>query len=210
MSELAGVATPVLEGFVLSAGLIIAIGAQNAFVLRQGLLRQHVTAVVMVCALSDAVLITIGVAGAGTLVRANPGLLQWATIGGAVFLIVYGALAMKNALRRRRVEPGEAGHGGAVTVIATCLALTFLNPHVYLDTVLLIGAISARHAGGDVIAFAIGAVGASILWFVSLGYGARYAAPIFKRPVAWRVLDAAVALTMFAIAGRLLSEVLFV
>ena len=210
MNDDAGMFAALAEGFLLGAGLIIAIGAQNAFVLRQGIARRHVGLVVLICALSDAVLIAIGVAGAGAVVGAYPALLDWVTIAGALFLVLYGGLALTRALQRRKSEAREESGGGAAAVVAACLALTFLNPHVYLDTVVLIGAVSARYTSVAAIAFAAGAMGASVLWFASLGYGARLAAPVFATPVAWRVLDGAVAVVMFAIAARLLSQTLLV
>jgi L-lysine exporter family protein LysE/ArgO len=196
------------EGFLLGASLIIAIGAQNAFVLRQGLQRRHVFAVASVCALSDALLIAAGVAGLGTLVGRNAGLLTTVTIVGAAFLIAYGALAARRAFHPTTLRPaGQAGRTLAAT-LATCLALTFLNPHVYLDTVVLIGGLSARHAPPGAVAFAIGAALASATWFYGLAYGARLLAPLFAQPAAWRLLDAAIALVMWAIAARLIGEAL--
>ena len=198
-----GVLGPATEGFLLGAGLIIAIGAQNAFVLRQGLLRQHVFAVTTVCALSDLVLIAAGVGGLGSLVRAHPQMLTVITIAGAAFLLLYGALAFRRALLPGHLEAArntaDAGLGKA---LATCLALTFLNPHVYLDTVVLVGSLSARHTGSAAIAFGAGAGLASIAWFYGLGYGARLAAPLFARPRAWQVLDVLIGIVMWAIAAK--------
>ena len=196
------------EGFLLGASLIIAIGAQNAFVLRQGLQRQHVFAVATVCALSDAVLIAVGVAGLGALVGRNPGLLMMVAILGAAFLVVYGALAARRALRPAGLRPADQAGLTLAATLATCLALTFLNPHVYLDTVVLIGGLSARHPPAGAIAFGVGAGLASAIWFYGLAYGARLLAPLFARPAAWRLLDAAVALVMWAIAARLIGEAL--
>ena len=190
-----------VTGFLLGLGLIVAIGAQNAFVLRQGLLRRHVLVVTTLCALSDAVLIAAGVAGLGGLVARSPTLLTVATLGGAAFLLAYGLLAARRALRPARLtaaEEGEAGLGRAV-------AFTFLNPHVYLDTVVLVGSLSARYAGEARFAFALGAMTASFLWFYSLGFGARLLAPLFARPAAWRVLDGLIACVMVAIALSLLN-----
>ena len=195
----------VLTGFLIGFGLIVAIGAQNAFVLRQGLIRRHVLAVTTVCAVSDAVLIAAGVAGLGTLVRSSPGLLTVATLGGATFLAAYGALAARRAL-----NPGTlvaaAGHAGDLgATIAAALAFTWLNPHVYLDTVVLVGSLSARFSGLDRLGFAGGAMAASVVWFYGLGFGARLLAPIFARPMAWRILDALIACVMWAIAFSLVS-----
>ena len=195
-----------IEGFLLGASLIVAIGAQNAFVLRQGLVRRHVFAVASVCALSDLVLIAAGVGGLGTLVREAPSLLAAVSLGGAVFLAVYGLLSFHRALRPGALAPAERAAAGLGATVATCLALTFLNPHVYLDTVVLIGALSARHAGTGAAAFGAGAGIASIVWFYGLGYGARLAAPVFARPMAWRILDTLIGVVMLAIAARLVAE----
>ena len=195
----------VLTGFLIGFGLIVAIGAQNAFVLRQCLIRRHVLAVTTVCAVSDAVLIAAGVAGLGTLVQSSPGLLTVATLGGATFLAAYGVLAARRAL-----NPGTlvaaAGHAGDLrATIAAALAFTWLNPHVYLDTVVLVGSLSARFSGLDRLGFAGGAMTASVVWFYGLGFGARLLAPIFARPMAWRILDALIACVMWAIAFSLVS-----
>ncbi len=192
-------------GFGLS--LIIAIGAQNAFVLRQGLRREHVFAVVAVCALSDVVLIAVGVGGLGSLIQAVPWLLDIMTIGGAVFLLVYGALAARRAWRPSAIDANASGKPTTARVaISTCLALTWFNPHVYLDTVILLGSVAASH-GEDRWWFGLGAASGSIVWFTVLGYGARLLRPLFAKPAAWRVLDALIALVMFAIAISLLRGV---
>ncbi len=210
MSGGAGVVAPAIEGFLLSAGLIIAIGAQNAFVLRQGLVGRHVGLVVAVCGLSDAALIALGVAGAGALIADNPAVIRWVTAGGAAFLVAYGLLAARRAWRGGgTLEAAEAANGAAA-VLTTTLALTFLNPHVYLDTVVLIGAISVRYEGGSVVAFTLGAMAASAAWFAALGYGARLLAPLFRQRAAWRVLDGVVAITMLAIAARLVASAFLV
>ncbi|GGO51470.1 L-lysine exporter family protein LysE/ArgO [Roseovarius pacificus] len=190
-------------GFALGFSLILAIGAQNAFVLRQGLRRAHVLPVVLVCALSDAVLVTAGVLGFGALARAVPGLEGVMRYGGAAFLIWYGARNFIAAWRGG--ESLEAGEGAASLrrALLTCLALTWLNPHVYLDTVVLLGSVSAQY--DDKPGFAAGAVLASFVFFFGLGYGARGLAPLFRRPGSWRVLDAVVGATMWAIALRLLT-----
>lgn len=195
-----------VEGFLLGASLIVAIGAQNAFVLRQGLVRRHVFAVAAICALSDLVLITAGVGGLGTLVREAPSLLTAITLAGAVFLAAYGVISFGRAFRPGALTPADRSGAGLGATIATCLALTFLNPHVYLDTVVLIGALSARHPGAGAVAFGAGAGLASVTWFFGLGYGARLAAPIFARPRAWQVLDTLIGFVMFAIAARLVAE----
>jgi L-lysine exporter family protein LysE/ArgO len=193
-----------LAGLGFGLSLIVAIGAQNAFVLRQGLRREHVFAVVVVCALSDVVLIAVGVAGLGALLQAVPWLLVVVRIAGAGFLVVYGALAARRAFRRAALDASTSGVSTPLwTAIATCLALTWLNPHVYLDTVVLLGSVAATH-GADRWWFALGAAVASILWFTTLGYGARLLRPVFAKPAAWRVLDALVALVMLVLAIGLL------
>ena len=190
----------VVQGFGLGVSLILAIGAQNAFVLRQGLRRSHVLPVVLACAISDAVLILVGVFAFGWIAEVMPGLVPVMRWGGAAFLFVYGGLAFRNAWRGGEVlEAGGADVRALWPVLATCLALTWLNPHVYLDTVVLIGSVSAGFEGLRG-AFATGAVAASFVFFFSLGYGARLLQPLFARPVAWRVLDVVVGLVMWAIA----------
>ncbi|GGB18472.1 LysE/ArgO family amino acid transporter [Allosediminivita pacifica] len=191
----------VLAGFALGFSLILAIGAQNAFVLRQGLRRAHVGSVVLVCALSDAALIAAGVAGFGALAQAVPGL-EWAMrIFGAAFLAWYGARTLWAAWKGGQVmEAGEAAQSRRSAVL-TCLALTWLNPHVYLDTVVLLGSVSSRYPA---LPFALGAMAASGVFFTALGYGARGLAPLFARPAAWRALDLVVGLTMWAIAASLI------
>jgi L-lysine exporter family protein LysE/ArgO len=193
----------VLAGFGLGLSLIVAIGAQNAFVLRQGLRGEHVLAVVLVCVVSDAALIVAGVAGLGAVLDRAESLVDVIRVVGALFLFGYGALAARRAFRAEALtaEPG-GGPTGLLAAVGTCLALTWLNPHVYLDTVLLLGSVSNGYA--QPWAFAAGAVTASGVWFFALGFGARYLRPFFARPIAWRVLDAGIAAIMFAIAISLL------
>lgn len=197
-----------IEGFLLGAGLIIAIGAQNAFVLRQGLRREHVFTVATVCWLSDALLIVVGVAGVGELVKRSPELLMWVTGAGVLFLLAYGGLAFVRALRPGQLAAAADAPQSLAATLLTVLALTFLNPHVYLDTVVLIGGLSARHEGATAAAFAVGAALASVVWFYGLGFGARLLAPLLSRPAAWRILDLAIAAVMWAIAVRLGVEML--
>lgn len=194
-----------LTGFLIGFGLIVAIGAQNAFVLRQGLIRRHVLAVTTVCALSDALLIAAGVAGLGTLVQATPGLLTVATLGGAAFLAAYGWLAARRALNPGALVAASGEARDIRATLAAALAFTWLNPHVYLDTVVLVGSLSARFSGADRLAFAGGAMAASAVWFYGLGFGARLLAPVFARPAAWRILDGLIACVMWAIAFSLVS-----
>jgi len=198
-----GMMQALLAGFGLGFSLILAIGAQNAFVLRQGLRRQHVLAVVLACAVSDALLIAAGVAGFGTLVVALPWLVVAMRYGGAAFLLAYGARAFWAAWRGgQRLEASGTGAEGLRGVLATCLALTWLNPHVYLDTVVLLGGLSAQYDSR--LLFGLGAVVASFVFFFGLGFGARLLAPLFARAVAWRVLDVLVGVVMWGIAGKLL------
>ncbi|WP_425105738.1 LysE/ArgO family amino acid transporter [Ancylobacter sp.] len=199
-------AAPALEGFLLAASLIVAIGAQNAFVLRQGLARRHVFAVATFCVLADATLILAGVAGLGTLVQQSPRLLTVVTLAGSAFLFAYGMMALRRALHPGGLSARGAAEPRLAPALMTVAALTFLNPHVYLDTVVLLGSLSARHVGWARAAFAVGAACASAVWFYGLGYGARFLAPLFARPVAWRVLDGVIALIMTLIAVSLLLQ----
>lgn len=192
-----------VAGFGLGISLILAIGAQNAFVLRHGIRREHVLAVVMTCAVSDAILIAAGVAGFGALAQAVPGLEPVMRWGGAAFLGVYGARAFWAAWRGGEVlSVRNGGAQGARTAVLTCLMLTWANPHVYLDTVVLLGSVSAQYESHS--GFALGAMLASFVFFFGLGYGARLLAPFFARPNAWRALDLGVGAVMWAIAIALL------
>ena len=190
-------------GFGLS--LIVAIGAQNAFVLRQGLLREHVLPVVVVCAASDAVLIVAGIAGLGSLLDLAPWIVDVMRLAGAAFLLTYAALAARRAWRPGAIDARTDGAGGSSLwpVVSTAVALTWLNPHVYLDTVVLLGSVAGTH-GDERWWFGAGAAVGSVVWFTALGYGARLLEPLFARPVAWRVLDALIAVVMAAIAVSLL------
>ncbi|HMQ58000.1 MAG TPA: LysE family transporter, partial [Rhizobiaceae bacterium] len=173
-------------------------------ILRQGLLRRHVFVLCLICALSDAALIAAGVAGLGALVSASPALLAFVTLGGAAFLAIYAAVAFRRAFAPQALRAAADGGGSLQSAVLTCLAFTFLNPHVYLDTVLLVGSVSARHTGDARIAFATGAMLASFVWFFGLGYGARLLAPMFARPRAWTVLDIAIGCVMALLSFSLL------
>ncbi|RCW85225.1 LysE/ArgO family amino acid transporter [Phyllobacterium bourgognense] len=197
-----------LSGFLLGASLIIAIGAQNAFILRQGLLREHVFLLSLICALSDALLITAGVAGLGTLIAQSPTLISVVTLGGAAFLFWYASIAFRRALHPEVLKAANTGNGNFKVAIGTVLALTFLNPHVYLDTVVLLGGLSARFEGWNRAAYGAGAALASFIWFFGLGYGARLLQPIFAKPAAWRVLDVLIGLVMAGIGLSLLVRFL--
>lgn len=203
--------TSFLAGLALGLSLIVAIGAQNVFVLRQGIRRQHVAAVVLVCAISDALLIAAGVAGVGAALQALPWLIDAARWLGAAFLIGYGLLAARRAWRPRggalRADLEEAAPTSLATVVLTALALTWLNPHVYLDTVLLLGSIALTQGDGRWI-FAAGAIVASVIWFVALGFGARYVGRWLQTPRSWRVLDAIIAAVMVALGISLVLPVL--
>lgn len=192
-----------LAGFALGASLIIAIGAQNAFVLRQGLKREYVLEVATVCFVVDATLISLGVAGFGAIVSRYPQVLAIAAWGGAAFLAVHGALSLRSAMRPAVLHAEEArpatGRSRAA-VLATVLAVSLLNPHVYLDTVVLLGSVAAQYPAGERASFAVGAMTASALWFYGLAFGARILAPLFERPVAWRILDLAITFIMWSIA----------
>jgi L-lysine exporter family protein LysE/ArgO len=197
-----------LSGFLLGASLIIAIGAQNAFILRQGLLREHVFLLSLICALSDALLITAGVAGLGTLIAQSPTLISVVTLGGAAFLFWYASVAFRRAFHPEVLKAAKSGNGNLKVAIGTVLALTFLNPHVYLDTVVLLGGLSARFEGAHRAAYGAGAALASFIWFFGLGYGARLLQPIFAKPAAWRVLDVLIGLVMAGIGLSLLIRFL--
>ncbi|MBB3963826.1 LysE/ArgO family amino acid transporter [Rhizobium metallidurans] len=189
-----------LSGFFLGASLIIAIGAQNAFILRQGLMRSHVFILCLICALSDAVLIAAGVAGLGTLVSRSPALIAAVSLGGMLFLGAYSFMAFRRALHPGAMRTGTPEPLGLKAAVATCLAFTFLNPHVYLDTVVLLGSLSAAYQGADRLAYGLGAVTASFVWFFGLGYGARLLQPVFAKPAAWRVLDVLIGIVMALLA----------
>ena len=194
----------VLSGLLAGLSLIVAIGAQNAYVLRRGLGRSHVLLVVAVCAISDAVLIGVGVAGLGTLITHEPAVLTVVRFAGATFLLGYAAMAARRAIRGESMgESAGAGPQPWPAVLVTTLALTWLNPHVYLDTVLLLGSMAAGH---DKLRwwFALGAMLGSVAWFTALGFGARALVPLFRRRASWQVLDAAIALVMILLALQLL------
>ncbi|BAG23717.1 MULTISPECIES: LysE/ArgO family amino acid transporter [Streptomyces] len=194
--------TTAAAGFGTGLSLIVAIGAQNALVLRQGVRRDGVLAVVGICALSDAVLIALGVAGVGALVVAWPSALTVVGLLGAVFLIGYGLLAARRVLRPSALRAADAPAASRRGVVLTCLAMTWLNPHVYLDTVFLLGSVAADR-GPLRWTFGLGAILASVCWFAALGFGARLLSGVLARPSAWRVLDGLVAVTMIGLGVRL-------
>ncbi len=199
---------PVFSGFCLSAALIMAIGAQNLFVLQQGLKGEYVTLVVLFCSLADALLITLGVSGLGTFLGAVPPLERVLAFGGSAFLAWYGLAALRRMRTPRRMIAGETPPIPRARVLAMLAAFTFLNPHVYLDTVLLMGAAGAAEPSGQRPLFIVGAASASVVWFASLGYGSRLLRPIFARPFAWRILDAIVGCVMLTLAAVLILRTL--
>jgi L-lysine exporter family protein LysE/ArgO len=205
--------SPALKGFGLGAGLIIAIGAQNAYVLRQGIRRDRVLVIATVCFLCDATLIAAGAAGFGYLVSSVPSLERIAAWGGAAFLAAYGLRAFHSALRPGSLDADNDNtetprSGSAWAAAGVALALSLLNPHVYLDTVVLLGSIAGQFEGVNRVWFAIGAVTASAVWFYGLGLGARWLAPLFRKPMAWRVLDLLIGCVMWAIAASLVLPLL--
>jgi L-lysine exporter family protein LysE/ArgO len=191
-----------VAGFAASIVLIVAIGAQNAFVLRQGLRREHVLPVVLTCAVSDLALILAGIAGLGAIVTGQPIAVVVVRWVGAAFLLGYAVLAALRAVRPGGLTPTDHAPASLRATLLTCLALTYLNPHVYLDTVLLLGSVAQQHAHRWV--FGLGAAAASLVWFTALGTGAHKLAPVLARPSAWRVLDGLIAVVMTSIAVGLL------
>lgn len=196
-----------VQGLALSLGLIVAIGAQNAFVLRQGLRREHVGAVVVFCALADALLITAGVLGMAQALGERPGLARVLALAGAAFLAVYGWQALRRARQPQHLTAAEGTSGLSLrAAVVQAAAFTLLNPHVYLDTVLLVGSIGAQQPPGLQGAFVAGASVASALWFGLLGFGARWLAPWFARPRAWQVLDGLIGVTMWVLSALLVRH----
>ena len=202
--NLSQLAPPAIEGFLLGGGLIIAIGAQNAFLLRQGLLRSHVFVLCLICALSDTLLIAIGVTGLGTLIEQNDKLIKPVAVAGALFLLTYAYIAAKRAFAPQPMETQLGATPTLKKAIAVLLAFTFLNPHVYLDTVVLIGSLSGQFEGVHRTAFGAGAAIASFVWFFALGYGARWLAPLFAKAIAWQIFDIMIALVMAGLGLSLL------
>jgi L-lysine exporter family protein LysE/ArgO len=188
-----------IPGFFTGLSLIIAIGAQNAFVIRQGLTKKHVLLVVSICALSDALLILLGVAGLGALISGLPWLLEIVRWFGVAYLTWFGIKSLRSAFKTQSLDASGVQSGSAMTVILSVLGFTFLNPHVYLDTVILLGSIGNQF-GPDKWWFALGGAIASIIWFSSIGFGARAASRFMAKPVFWKVLDLVIAAVMFGIA----------
>lgn len=210
LTEITVRAFPVfVQGLALSLGLIVAIGAQNAFVLRQGLRREHVGTVVLFCAVADAALIAAGVLGMAQALGRSPGLARALALAGAVFLAVYGVQALRRARHAHQLKAATGGEGlGRGAALAQAAAFTLLNPHVYLDTVLLVGSIGAQQPAALRGGFIAGASSASLLWFAALGFGARWLAPWFARPRAWQVLDGLIGVTMLVLSVLLVRHAL--
>ncbi len=193
------------SGFGLGASLIVAIGAQNAYVLKQGLIGRHVLLIVSICALIDMTLIALGVGGMGVLIQHSPLLLTAVKWFGAGFLFLYGLRAFMAAWRGAGHLDAGADEGGSVrATVLTVLALSLLNPHVYLDTVVLLGSIGGRNGWPGSLYFALGAMSASVVWFFVLGFGARLLRPVFERDISWRILDGVIGLVMWSIAASLI------
>jgi L-lysine exporter family protein LysE/ArgO len=200
---------PFFQGMGSGAVLIVAIGAQNAFVLSQGVRRNHILTVALICSLCDALLIAAGVSGIGSIVASHPALMRGAALGGAVFLFGYGLKAFCSAVRGDVLEAQRHESGSLWSVILATLAVTLLNPHVYLDTLMLLGSISGQFSGDGRYLFGLGAMSASLLWFFSLSLGGLMLAPVFSKPRAWRVLDSLVGLVMWTIAASLIWNLFF-
>lgn len=193
-----------LTGFFSGQTLIVAIGAQNTFVLRQGIRREHMLLVALICALSDALLISLGVAGLGVLIENSPLLLNLARFAGAAFLLAYGAFAARRAWQGQSLVVEAHQHVSRLAAIFTCLCLTYLNPHVYLDTVLLLGALANQHGPEGRWVFGFGAILSSFVWFFALSFGAGSLAHLFRKPIAWRCFDCGIAIIMWFQASSLL------
>ena len=194
----------VLAGFALGGSLIIAIGAQNAFVIRQGVIGRHLFWVCLFCALSDALLIWGGTYGLATVIRSLPQLIPVMTYGGAAFLVWYGIKALRRAINPQAMTESTEKSGGLATALAACAAFTFLNPHVYLDTVIFVGSIANARPQGEQAPFAAGATLASFIWFFAIGYGAALLRPWLSQPRVWRLIDLIIAAIMFLLAAKLL------
>ena len=188
-----------IAGLVTGLSLIVAIGAQNAFVLRQGLARKHVLVIVTLCSLSDALLIILGVLGLGKAIEQLPQLLEVIRWFGVGYLIWFGIGSLRKAFRSESLEANNQQQSGLKKTVLTTLGLTFLNPHVYLDTVIFVGGLSHQF-GTQTGYFTIGAIAASFLWFFALGFGASKLSPLMSKAVFWKILDSAIALVMFTLA----------
>jgi L-lysine exporter family protein LysE/ArgO len=194
-----------LQGMGVGAGLIIAIGAQNVFVLTQGIRKQHHWLIAFICSISDMLLIFVGAAGIGSFVAGNHALQTGAAWTGAIFLIWYGSRALLSVSSPQGLDEGKSNGAGMRIIVTTALALTFLNPHVYIDTIILLGSISGQYQARDRCLFALGASTSSFLWFFSLSLGGSFLAPVFRRSVSWKILNCLVCITMWTIAVQLIT-----
>lgn len=197
-----------LKGVGTGGSLIIAIGAQNAFVLSQGVRRNYTIIIPLICAVCDAVLVALGVAGVGSFIASSRMLSLCAGIGGAAFLFCYGAMAFRSAVRGGQLEADQGGVSSLKGAVLATLAVTLLNPHVYIDTIILLGSLAGQLPDAQRMAFGAGAVTASITWFFALSLGAGLLAPLFKKEIAWRILDSLVGIVMWAIGAGVLNGVL--
>lgn len=198
--------TTLLTGFLTGLGLIVAIGSQNAYVLRQGLLRQHVAVIVAVCSLGDVVLELAGVLGMGAIVQAHPDAVRALKWFGAAYLIWFGINSFRSARKQGSLDPAEANATTRKKAVLTVLGLTFLNPHVYLDTVVMIGSLANAHGSHGRWLFYIGSAAASLVWFAALGFGARALTPLVRKPRTWQIIDVVVGVMMFTFAGIMLTS----
>jgi L-lysine exporter family protein LysE/ArgO len=194
-----------LKGMGTGGGLIIAIGAQNAFVLSQGVRKNHYILIPLICAVCDAILVAVGVAGFGSFIASSKVLSQVASIGGAVFLFCYGIRSFRSALKGERLESDQKGETSLKSAVLTTLAVTLLNPHVYIDTILLLGSIAGQFQAPDHLIFGAGAIAASFIWFFALSLGSSLLAPLFKKELSWRILDSLVGMIMWAVAISVLK-----
>ncbi len=193
-----------ISAFLLGLSLILAIGAQNAFVLKQGLKKQYVFMICMICGLSDAILITLGVSGFGVIIQKFPLIITFSKYVGFLFLTIYGIRSIYSSIKKTEIiDTNTDIKASRVKSALICLALTWFNPHVYLDTVLLIGSVSTQFPGQK-LQFTLGAISASFIFFFSLGYGSRFLTPLFKNPKSWKILDFIIGIVMFSIAIKLL------
>lgn len=193
-----------LKGFSTSGGLIIAIGAQNAFVIRQGLKGQHLFLTAFVCALIDAILITFGVIGFGHYISEYPMFLEITKYFAALFLFLYGIFALRSAFKHEALKSAGNGEKSIKRLIVSLLAFSLLNPHVYLDTVILLGSIAAQQPAHEQMYFGLGAIAASFVWFFSITFGAQYLAPLFQKEISWRIIDGTIAIIMWLMALSIL------
>ena len=199
-----------LKGFIITFSLIVAIGAQNAYILKLGLLKQYVGLAVTLCIIFDTLLISAGVLGLGFFVKGNQFLINSIAIIGIIFLTVYAFLSFKSAFKNESIKIDDKIKTNPLgKVITMLLVFTFLNPHTYLDTVLLIGGIGANLSDDLKLYFLLGAVTGSSLWFISLGYGARLLIPLFKKPITWKVLDISIGIIMLIIAYSLIDLIVY-